>query len=60
MFYIACLMVAIAFLQSLKLGMAESFLRKALEPPSEKAIGQAILTLRQLVSIDIATACLCI
>ena len=30
--------------------MAEPFLSKALEPPSEKAIKQAITTLRQLVS----------
>ena len=41
------------FLQSLKLGMAEQFLSKALEPPSEKAIEQAVTTLRQLVSIYI-------
>ncbi|CAB4044420.1 ATP-dependent RNA helicase DHX36 [Paramuricea clavata] len=39
-------------LKSLKLGMAEPFLSKALEPPSEKAIKQAIATLRQLNAFD--------
>mgnify|MGYP002803825931 CR=1 FL=1 len=40
-------------LKSLKLGMIEPFLKKALEPPSEKAIEQAITILRQLNAFDL-------